>query len=149
MLRDEPEQKVDTCEFEENEVFVVDIAVTSGEGKPKEADTKTTIYKRVVDRKYHLKVKNSRMIFTEICQKFPSMPFSVRALSDEKAARVGLRECIAHELIVPYPVLYEKKDALIVHYKCTILVLPGGNLKITGMDLALPKGVDTADLDAK
>ena len=149
MLRDETDQKVDSCEFEENEVYVVDIAVTNGEGKPKEVDTKTTIYKRVVDRKYHLKVKNSRMIFTEICQKFPSMPFSVRALSDEKTARVGLRECLAHDLIVPYPVLYEKKGVNIVHYKCTILVLPGGNLKITGMDLAPPKGVDTKELDAK
>lgn len=149
MLRDEPEQKIDSCEFEVNEVFVVDIAVTSGEGKPVEKDKKATIYKRVVDRKFNLRIKNSRAFYSEVTQRFPTLPFSLRYLNDERIARVGMRECLGHELIVPYPILYEKPDDIIVHVKFTVLVLPGGNTKITGMTLTPPGAIDTKENDAK
>jgi len=47
--------------------------------QPKLLDEKqTTIYKRAVDKSYHLKMKASRFIFSEISQKFPIMPFSAR-----------------------------------------------------------------------
>ena len=47
--------------------------------QPKLLDEKTTtIYKRAVDKNYHLKMKSSRFIFSEINQKFPIMPFSAR-----------------------------------------------------------------------
>jgi hypothetical protein len=47
--------------------------------QPKLLDEKqTTIYKRAVDKNYHLKMKASRFIFSEINQKFPIMPFSAR-----------------------------------------------------------------------
>nr|CAB3461762.1 unnamed protein product [Digitaria exilis] len=79
---------------------------------PKLLDEKqTTIYKRAVDKNYHLKMKASRFIFSEISQKFPIMPFTARAL-EEKRARLGLVECMNHELLQPYPVLHEKPDYL-------------------------------------
>jgi curved DNA binding protein len=95
--------KVDDAEFEENEVYAIDIVTSTGEGKPKLLDEKqTTIYKRAVDKNYHLKMKASRFIFSEISQKFPIMPFTARAL-EEKRARLGLVECMNHELLQPYP----------------------------------------------
>ncbi|CAN0927821.1 ERBB-3 BINDING PROTEIN 1 [Linum grandiflorum] len=74
-----PETRVDDVEFGENEVYAVDIVTSTGEGKPKLLDEKeTTIYKRAVDKNYHLKMKASRFIFSEISQNFPIMPFSAR-----------------------------------------------------------------------
>jgi methionine aminopeptidase len=97
--------KVDDAEFEENEVYAIDIVTSTGEGKvrnsvflhvmlffsmfdhifveyscqPKLLDEKqTTIYKRAVDKNYNLKMKASRFIFSEISQKFPIMPFTAR-----------------------------------------------------------------------
>jgi hypothetical protein len=35
------------------------------------------------------------------------MPFTARAL-EEKRARLGLVECVNHDLLQPYPVLHEK-----------------------------------------
>ncbi|KAH1155337.1 hypothetical protein GYH30_050592 [Glycine max] len=103
-----PDTRVDEAEFEENEVYAIDIVTSTGDGKPKLLDEKqTTIYKRAVDKSYHLKMKASRFIFSEISQKFPIMPFSARAL-EEKRARLGLVECVNHELLQPYPVLHEK-----------------------------------------
>lgn len=47
--------------------------------QPKLLDERqTTVYKRAVDRNYHLKMKASRFIFSEISQKFPIMPFTAR-----------------------------------------------------------------------
>nr|AFG29445.1 Erb3 binding protein [Nervilia fordii] len=126
-----PETRVDEAEFEENEVYAVDIVMSTGDGKPKLFDEKqTTIYKRAVDKNYHLKMKASRFIFSEISQKYPIMPFSARAL-EEKRARLGLVECVNHDLLQPYPVLHEKPGDFVAHIKFTVLLMPNGSDRIT------------------
>jgi hypothetical protein len=52
---------------------------------------------------HHLQVKSSRALFNEINRRFATLPFSLRALSDEKSAKMGIRECVNHELVLPYP----------------------------------------------
>ncbi|KAL8129408.1 hypothetical protein V2J09_018563 [Rumex salicifolius] len=122
-----PDTRVDDAEFEENEVYAIDIVTSTGEGKPKLLDEKqTTIYKRAVERNYHLKMKASRFIFSEISQKFPIMPFSARAL-EQKRARLGLVECVNHDLLQPYPVLHEKLGDFVAHIKFTVLLMPNGS----------------------
>ncbi|KAK9127431.1 hypothetical protein Syun_016228 [Stephania yunnanensis] len=130
-----PETRVDDAEFEENEVYAIDIVTSTGDGKPKLLDEKqTTVYKRAVDRNYHLKMKASRFIFSEISQKFPIMPFTARAL-EEKRARLGLVECVNHGLLQPYPVLHEKAGDLVAHIKFTVLLMPNGSDRITSHGL--------------
>lgn len=135
LLREDADQKVDKCTFDRNEVYAIDIAFSSGEGKPRDHDTRTTVFKRVVDKQYSLRIKNSRIFFNEVNKRFPTLPFSLRSFSDERNARMGLRECLNHELITAYPVLYERPNDLIVHVKCTVLLLPSGTVKITGMSM--------------
>ncbi|XP_075079202.1 ERBB-3 BINDING PROTEIN 1 isoform X4 [Nicotiana tabacum] len=126
-----PDTRVDDAEFEENEVYSVNIVTSTGEGKPILLDGKqTTIYKRAVDKSYNLKMKASRVIFREISQKVPIMPFTARDL-EEKRARVGLVECVKHELLQPYPVLHEKPGDLVAHIKFTVLLMPNGPDRIT------------------
>lgn len=145
LLRDDPEQKIEEVTFEENEVYIVDVAMSSGEGKPREGDTRTTVFKRNVDRNYNLKIKASRVIFSEINKKFPTMPFTIRALEDERQAKLGVRECMQHQLLTGYPVLYERHGDFVAHVKFTILLLPNGNTKITGLDL--PAGLYVSSED--
>jgi len=146
-----PETRVDDAEFEENEVYAVDIVTSSGEGKPKLLDEKqTTIYKRAVDRSYHLKMKASRFIFSEINQKFPIMPFTARAL-EEKRARLGLVECVNHELLQPYPVLHEKPGDYVAHIKFTVLLMPNGSDRVTShplQDLQPTKAIEDPEIKA-
>ncbi|CAE7589584.1 EBP1 [Symbiodinium microadriaticum] len=78
MLREEGDQKVDECTFEVNEVYAVDVAMTTGEGKPREQDSRTTVFKRNVDKNYSLKMKAARAMFSEINKKFPTLPFTIR-----------------------------------------------------------------------
>eukprot|EP00951_Prasinocladus_malaysianus_P042244 scaffold508854_cov34-Prasinocladus_malaysianus.AAC.1 len=56
---------------------------------------------------YNLKMKASRAVFSDINKRFPCMPFPIRAL-DSKQSRLGLVECLNHQLLHPYPVLHEK-----------------------------------------
>lgn len=146
-----PDTRVDDAEFEENEVYSIDIVTSTGEGKPKLLDEKqTTIYKRAVDKNYHLKMKASRFIFSEISQKFPIMPFTARAL-EEKRARLGLVECVNHELLQPYPVLHEKPGDLVAHIKFTVLLMPNGSDRITShplQELQPTKVVDDPEIKA-
>ncbi|XP_074317521.1 ERBB-3 BINDING PROTEIN 1 [Silene latifolia] len=146
-----PEMRVDDAEFEENEVYAIDILASTGEGKPRMLDEKqTTIYKRAVDRNYHLKMKASRFIFSEISQKFPIMPFTARAL-EEKRARLGLLECVNHDLLQPYPVLHEKTGDYVAHIKFTVLLMPNGSDRITShplQELQPTKTVDDPEIKA-
>jgi len=119
------DHKVEEFEFEENQVYSIDIVMSTGEGKSKELETRTTIYKRAVDQNYLLKMKASRYVLNEINQHFPTFPFTLRAL-DEKRGRLGITECIKHDLVYPYPVLYEKQGEFVAQYKFTVLVLPSG-----------------------
>ncbi|GAB4814168.1 hypothetical protein N2152v2_001214 [Parachlorella kessleri] len=128
--RPTPDQKVEDAEFEEGEVYAIDILVSSGEGKPKVHDEKeTTVYKRALEVQYQLKLKASREVLSEISKKFPTALFTTRALKSDKA-KFGLVECLNHGLLNAYPVTYEKPEALVAQVKGTVLLMPNGSDKV-------------------
>jgi curved DNA binding protein len=156
-----PEHKVEDQEFEPNEVYAIDIVVSSGEGKPRMLDEKeTTVYKRALDVEYKLKLKASRAVFSEISKKAPTMPFTVRALVEgaegeakqelsEGQLRLGLVECLNHSLLHPYPVLHEKQGDLVAQIKGTVLLMPNGSDKVTSapeQKVETDKKVEDAEL---
>jgi len=118
------EQKVEEFEFEENQVYVVDIVMSTGEGKSKELEARTTIYKRQVENSYSLKMKSAKTTINEIVQKYPTFPFALRNLKNDKEARLGLTEILKHDLLDSYPVLYEKQGEFVAQFKFTVLILP-------------------------
>ncbi|CAG8524148.1 16492_t:CDS:2, partial [Acaulospora colombiana] len=118
--------------FEVNEVYGIDILVSTGEGKPKPSTTRTTVYRKT-NNSYSLKMKTSRIVFSEISQKFGSFPFPLRALGDEKKARMGIVECSNHSLVTPYDVYQEKEGEFVVQFFNTILLTKNGTMKITNI----------------
>jgi len=123
---------VDEWTFAPGDVIGMDIYISTGEGKTKQADCRTTVYKREIQNSYNLKINKSRQFFAEANKKFPSLPFSLRAFEDQTGAKVGIRECVDHELMIPYPVLEEKKDEFVAHFKTTIAVLPKSTVILCG-----------------
>eukprot|EP00058_Branchiostoma_floridae_P019926 XP_002605416.1 hypothetical protein BRAFLDRAFT_278505 [Branchiostoma floridae] len=121
----------DKCEFEVHEVYAVDILVSSGEGKGREQETRTTVFKRQMDRVYQLKMKASRAFFSDVANRFATMPFTLRLMDDEKKARMGVVECVNHELLTPFPVLYEREGEFVAQFKFTVLLMPNGNIRLT------------------
>lgn len=124
------------CEFAVHEVYALDVLVSTGEGKPKESEVRTTVYKKK-NIIYQLKMKTSRAFFSEAEKKFGFMPFTLRAFEDEKKARLGVIECAKHDLMEPYPVYFEKDNEFVAEFKYTVLIMPNGTMKITGLPLDL------------
>ena len=52
--------KLIKCEFNVNEVYAIDMLISTGDGKSRDMDVRTTIYKREPDQVYQLKMKASR-----------------------------------------------------------------------------------------
>ena len=130
------EEKVDECTFEQAEVYAVDVAMSTGEGKPRPSGVlRTTVFKRNVEANYKLKMKNSRYVLSVVDKQYPTLPFTLAHFDDERAARMGVTECLSHGLLAPYPVLHEQKDAKVAHFKCTVLLLPSGTSRVTGLEM--------------
>merc|ERR1711920_26448 len=54
------DEKVDEFEFGMNEVYCIDVVMSTGEGKGKETETRSTVFKRAVDQNYILKTQKAR-----------------------------------------------------------------------------------------
>lgn len=132
---EEGEEPVPECTFEQAEVYAIDVAMTTGDGKVRPADLRTTVFKRNVEVNYRLKMKASRYVLTEVDKKFPTLPFTLRHFDDERQAKMGITECMNHGLLMPYPSLVEKNDVKVAHFKCTVLLLPSGTTKVTGLPM--------------
>lgn len=151
--KETPDQKVEEFEFAAGDVIGLDIYVSTGEGKPRESEFRTTVFKRELDAQYNLKLQKSRAFFTEVNKRFPTLPFAIRAFEDPIGAKVGVKECIDHDLMTGYPVLTEKAGELVAHFKATIAVLPRSTVVLSGeIPLAArfnsEKKITDADLSA-
>jgi len=145
ICRENPEhslmEKVNAHTFKLNEVYCVDIMMSTGEGKCKELpDFRHTIYKRT-DESYILKTPKGRQFMSEVNSKFRYMPFSLRSIEDEGAARIGINEAKRHEILFEYPVMTEKRNETVAQFKFTVLLLANGVKKITGFTELTPAGV--------
>lgn len=127
-------QEHEKCEFAVNEVYAIDMLISTGDGKSRDMDFRTTIYKREPEQVYQLKMKASRAVFSEVEKKFDAMCFNLRSLDDEKKAKMGINECVNHGLITPFPVLFEKEEEIVAQFKFTTLLMPNGPMRITGLN---------------
>ncbi|KAK0083661.1 hypothetical protein PV325_008435 [Microctonus aethiopoides] len=118
--------------LETHEVYAMDVLVSTGEGVGREQVTRVTIYKKT-EEMYQLKLKASRMFYSEVSNKHGLMPFNLRTFEDEKKAKMAVVECVNHRLIEPFQVLYEKPNEYVAQFKFTVLLMPSGSHKITGL----------------
>lgn len=139
-------EKPEEFEFEMNEVYCLDVVMSTGEGKPKESDFKCTVFKRNVEKSYNLKTQKARQFISEVNRRFPTLPFTLRAIEEEQVARVGISEARRHELLEEYPVFREKEGQIVAKFKFTLLLLPGGTKKITGLPLDAKQVASTLEV---
>ncbi|OWZ45694.1 DNA-binding protein, 42 kDa [Cryptococcus neoformans c45] len=133
LLNPSPELRRDheTATFEEGEVYGVDVLVVTGtNGKAKADPSRTSIYKRG-DTNYQLKMKTSRAVFSEIQKKAGAFPFTLRALDDEKRARMAVQEAVSHGLLKPYDIVQTAPGTLVAEFFFTIALLPAGPLLLS------------------
>lgn len=132
LSKESHEHKVEDEEVENLDVWGIDILMSTGEGKPREVDElKTSIYKHAVDQTYHLKMKASREVFSQVTGDHPTLPFTLRDYEGTRT-KLGMKECIAHDLFSSYPVLEEREGEFVAHAKFTVLCGEEGVQRITG-----------------
>jgi len=133
-LQRDPENKTPSCVFAANEAYAIDVCFSSGDGKPRETDARTTVFKRTVDVSYHPKGKASIKLLHDVKAKHPTLPFTLRSLGDERDAKLGVTELVKHGLFGAYPVNFERDGSVVAHFRFTVLLLPGGTQKVTGLE---------------
>jgi len=119
-------------DFKQHEVYAVDVLLSTGDGKNQEKDAKTTVFKKT-GLTYMLKMKTSREFFSQVGKSYGPMPFNLRNCEEEKKARMGVVECVKHQVLQPFHVLYEKDGTFVAQFKFTVLLMPNGPMKITGL----------------
>ena len=135
------EQRVDDWEFAPGDIIALDVYASTGDGMGREADLRTTVYKREMDMQYNLKSKSARAFFAVVNQKHPALPFSIRNFEDLTGAKVGVKECLNHELIMAYPVLQEKAGEFVAQFKATIAVQPKSTAILCGGKALAGEGI--------
>ena len=46
---------------------------------------------------------------------------------------MGVVECVKHELVEPFNVLFEREGEYVAQFKFTVLLMPNGPMRITGL----------------
>ena len=111
--KETPEQRVEDWQFAPGDVLALDVYVTSGDGMGRQADLRTTVYKREMEVQYSLKSTRARAFFAVVNQKYPTLPFSIRGFEDLVGAKLGVKECLENDLLMPYPVLTDEPGEII------------------------------------
>ena len=124
---------VEEMKVEKFDVWNLDIILSTGNCKPIDNGTKTTVFKRNIDETYILRMRTSVQILREINHKFPTMPFSLSMLESEAKGRAGIVEIAAHDLVDSYTILFEK-NALVSQFKATVIVTENGPKVLTPID---------------
>lgn len=101
------------------DVWGVEMGVSLGSGKYKTIDQRPTLHRRTTIT-YQLKRPSSRQTLSEIVKKFGNFPFSLRQLDDERAAKVGVVECVRSNVLRQYEVCIDKDNAPIARLLTTI-----------------------------
>lgn len=135
------EARVEEFEFQPNQVIAFDLVLSTGDGKPRQHEDATTIYKRIPDSKYALKLSASREVFSDIVKQAPVFPFTLRTFDSAKA-KIAMKECLQHGLFNAYPVLTEKAGEIVAQSKFTVLITEQGAVKLTAPAIDL-KGLST------
>ncbi|KAI4169848.1 MAG: hypothetical protein LQ343_005397 [Gyalolechia ehrenbergii] len=115
---------------EMGDVWGVEMGVSLGAGKVKTIDQRPTLHRRTVIT-YQLKRPSSRQTLSEIVKKFGNFPFSLRQLDDERAAKVGVVECVRSNVLRQYEVVTDKDSAPVARLLTTIAITKNGLIRLT------------------
>ncbi|KAI9773635.1 MAG: Curved DNA-binding protein (42 kDa protein) [Geoglossum simile] len=128
---------------EVGEVWGVEVGVSAGTGKVKTLENRPTLHRRTTTT-YALKRPTARQILSEIKQKFGTFPFSLRQLEDERAAKMGVVECVRGNVLRQYEVVGDKDGEPVARLFSTIAITKNGLTR-----LAAPPAPDLTKYQTK
>ncbi|KAL1311043.1 hypothetical protein AAFC00_001258 [Neodothiora populina] len=115
---------------EVGEVWGVEVGVSVGTGKVKTLSNRPTLHRRTTTT-YGLKRPSSRATLSEVVKKFGTFPFSLRQLDDERAAKVGVVECVRGGVIRQYEVIGDKDNEAVSRVFSTVAITKNGLTRLS------------------
>jgi methionine aminopeptidase len=88
-----------------------------------------------MDQVYNLKLKQSRQFFNDVLNRYPSFLFSLNSFEDETSAKLGVKECVEHNLLIPYPIMTEKAGDFVAQFRFTVMVTKAKTTALTGLEV--------------
>ena len=104
---------------EVGDVWGVEMGVSLGSGKCKQLENRPTLHRRTTTT-YGLKRPSSRSTLSEIVNEFKTFPFSLRQLKDERAAKVGVVECVRTGVLRQYEVMGDRDNEPVARLLTTV-----------------------------
>uniref|UniRef100_A0A1I7YJE7 Peptidase_M24 domain-containing protein n=1 Tax=Steinernema glaseri TaxID=37863 RepID=A0A1I7YJE7_9BILA len=132
---EEQKTKIESHDFEKYEVYAVDIFMSTGEGKAKPHTARTTVYRRLEEAVYNLKMKASRTFYSDVSLKHGTLLFNLRDCDDENKAKMAVNECERHGLLKAFPVFADAEGSFVAQFKATVIIQPSGLLKTCSIPL--------------
>ncbi|KAI9706898.1 MAG: Curved DNA-binding protein (42 kDa protein) [Bogoriella megaspora] len=115
---------------EVGDVWGVEIGVSLGTGKVKTLSNRPTLHRRTTTT-YGLKRPSSRATLSEIVKKFGQFPFSLRQLDDERAAKVGVVECVRGNVLRQYEVIGDRDNESVARLFTTVAITKNGLTRLS------------------
>lgn len=128
---------------EVGEVWGVELGLSLGSGKVKSMEKRTTLHRRTTTT-YGLKRPSSRQTLSEIVRKFGTFPFSLRQLEDERAAKIGVVECVRGNVLRQYEVVGDKDGEPVSRLFSTVVITKNGLTRISA-----PTAIDISKYEKK
>ncbi|KAJ1982373.1 hypothetical protein H4R35_000328 [Dimargaris xerosporica] len=125
-----PSEGFKDFEFQVGDVYTINTVMSSGPGKVKDSGDKVCIYQRDVNCKYHPKLNSAKQLWAKITKQFPVFPFTIKSIADLRL-RLGLSELVNHGLLIPFPILTERKDHFVAQFQTTVVVTLDGPVCLT------------------
>ena len=104
-------------ELEENEVYAIDILMSTGSGKLA-ATGGVDIYKRNHENRVLLKLNSSK----ETLNLFNKERFPISLQNKNTKVKLGLKECLEKKLLEKYTIVKEKEGEYIARIKFTVII---------------------------
>lgn len=85
LLKENSEHKVNNYELKVNDVFAIDVFASANpnEGKTKESELRTTIFKQIPEANHDVKTKSAKKMLSEVNNKFFGFGFSLNDFENE------------------------------------------------------------------
>ena len=104
---------------EVGEAWGIEVAVSAGSGRTKGLELRPTLLRKT-GTTFMLRRPTSKQTYNEVAKKFGNFPFSLRQLSDERTAKMGVVECVRGNLLRQYEVLGDKDGVEVARVFSTI-----------------------------
>jgi len=120
-------------ELLENEVYGIDVVMSSGTGNIKRTTIEPTIFKRVRNKRVPLRLQSSRKALTKFNKDY--FPINLKDKLDIRT-KIGLKECVKKGIVDEYVVYNEKNNEYIAQLKFTVIIRNKKGILICGRSMS-------------